>query len=111
MAGEPAAQEPQLAHIVFFALFISTAENRRKLADACKKYLTGHPGEVYFSVGTPNPDLKREVNDRDFDVALHVVFENRAAHDAYQTAPRHLKFIEENMATWKKVRVFDSDVR
>jgi hypothetical protein len=41
---------------------------------------------------------------------LHVVFENRAAHDAYQTAPRHLKFIEENKATWKKVRVFDSDV-
>ncbi|HEV2971855.1 MAG TPA: Dabb family protein [Pirellulales bacterium] len=111
MAAEPKVREAQLAHIVFFALNDSTPENRRKLVEACKTHLTDHPGEVYFSVGTPNPDLQRDVNDRDFDVALHVVFESRAAHDAYQSAPRHLKFIEENKATWKKVRVFDSDVR
>jgi Stress responsive A/B Barrel Domain len=111
MAAEQAAREAQLAHIVFFALNDSTPENRRKLVAACETHLKGHPGEVYFSAGTPNPDLKREVNDRDFDVALHVVFENHAAHDAYQSAPRHLKFIEENKATWKKVRVFDSDLR
>ena len=42
------------------------------------------------------------------DVALHVVFDSRDAHDAYQTAPRHLQFIEENRADWAKVRVFDS---
>ena len=33
-----------------------------------------------------------------------------AAHDAYQKAERHLKFIEENEDTWKKVRVFDSSL-
>ena len=54
-------------------------------------------------------DLDRSVNDRDFDVGLHLVFKDRAAHDLYQNAPRHLQFIEENKATWKKVRVFDSD--
>jgi hypothetical protein len=54
--------------------------------------------------------MQRDVNDRDFDVALHVVFRNRAAHDKYQTHPRHLKFIEEAKALWKKVRVFDSYV-
>jgi hypothetical protein len=100
---------PQLAHIVFFAIKESTPTNRQKLVDACHRYLTGHPGEVSFSVGTL-ADLSRDVNDRDFDVALHIVFENRAAHDAYQTAPRHLKFIEENKADWKKVRVFDSNL-
>jgi hypothetical protein len=36
------------------------------------------------------------------------VFESRAAHDAYQTAPRHLKFIEENRENWKSVEVYDS---
>jgi nitrilase len=52
----------------------------------------------------------RDVNDRDFDVALHLVFESKAAHDKYQTHPRHLKLIEENKHLWSKVRVFDSYV-
>jgi hypothetical protein len=38
------------------------------------------------------------------------VFKSMAAHEAYQKAERHLKFIEENKANWKKVRVFDSYV-
>ena len=50
------------------------------------------------------------MNDRDFDVALNVVFQDAAAHDAYQKAERHLKFIAENKGNWKKVRVFDSYV-
>ena len=54
--------------------------------------------------------MNREVNDKEFDVALHVVFKNRAAHDEYQTAPRHVKFIEESKPNWAKVRVFDADV-
>ena len=98
-----------LAHQVFFTLVDNSPQNCQALVDACQKYLTDHPGTVFFSVGLLTPDLDREVNDLDFDVALSVVFENRAAHDAYQTAPRHLEFIAENKATWKKVRVFDSD--
>ena len=47
-------------------------------------------------------------NDRDFDVALHIVFEDRKAHDQYQDAARHKQFIDENKESWKKVRVFDS---
>jgi hypothetical protein len=65
---------------------------------------------VHFSAGTLNDELARPVNDRAFDVALHVVFESKAAHDAYQQDPRHLQFIEENKPNWKQVRVFDSDV-
>ena len=76
-AAAPAAKTTQLAHMVYFTLNDSTPENRQKLVDLCKKYLTKHPGEVYFSVGTL-ADLKRDVNDRGFDVALNVVFESRA---------------------------------
>lgn len=103
------AGSPKLAHCVFFSLVEPTDEARKKLVAACHRHLTGHPGEVSFSVGTLS-DLARSVNDRDYDVALMIVFEDRAAHDVYQTAPRHLKFIEENKAGWKKVRVFDSDL-
>jgi hypothetical protein len=101
---------PQLVHNVFFTLKESNESNRNKLIAACKKYLTKHPGEVYFAVGPLCNDLKREVNDLDFDVCLTIVFKDKAAHDTYQDAKRHIDFIEECKAMWKKVRVFDSYV-
>lgn len=104
------AADRQLAHMVFFTLAEDTPENQQKLVAACDKYLTGHDGTVYYSAGSIAQELDREVNDREFDVALHLVFENRAAHDKYQTHPRHLKFIEENKQLWSNVRVFDSYV-
>lgn len=97
-----------LAHNVYFALKDPTPDNRRKLVEACHKYLSDHPGVLFYCAGTL-ADLAREVNDRDWDVGLHVIFVDRAAHDAYQQAPKHLKFVEENKPTWKKVRVFDTD--
>jgi hypothetical protein len=99
-----------LAHNVFFTLNDGSDASRAKLVQACKKYLTGHSGTLFFACGTLAKDLARPVNDRDFDVGLHIIFETQAAHDAYQEAPRHEKFIEENRGTWKKVRVFDSEV-
>jgi hypothetical protein len=100
--------EPMLSHDVYFALKDNSPRARDELVAACKKYLSKHPGEVFFAVGTLNEELKREVNDRDFDVALHIVFKDKASQDKYQTAERHEQFIAENKANWKKVRVFDS---
>ena len=105
------AAKLHVVHNVFFTLNDSTPDGRRNLVDACRKYLTGHPGTVYFSAGELCPSLARPVNDREFDVGLHVVFESMAHHDAYQNDPRHLQFIAENKPTWKKVRVFDSEVQ
>lgn len=101
---------PLLSHDVYFTLDDDSPKAQQQLVAACHKYLKDHPGVVFFAAGTLNPDLAREVNDRAFHVALHVVFEDRAAHDAYQVAADHKKFIEENKHNWKKVRVFDSDV-
>jgi hypothetical protein len=97
-----------LAHNVFFALHDASDAAVAKLVAACKKYLANHPGTVFFACGTLAKELDRPVNDRDFDVGLHVVFQSKADHDAYQTAPLHDQFIAENKANWKKVRVFDS---
>jgi hypothetical protein len=97
-----------LVHNVFFTLKEHTPEAREKLVEACKKHLTKHEGEVFFSAGPRCEDLKREVNDLDFDVALTIVFESQSAHDKYQDHKRHLEFIKENKDSWKKVRVFDN---
>ncbi len=106
-AGE-AADGPQLAHMVYFKLKDNSGGARAKLVAACKLYLTGHEGTVYFATGTLAGDMKREVNDLNFDISLHLVFANKAAHDKYQDHPRHLRFVEENKENWEKVRVFDS---
>jgi hypothetical protein len=70
--------------------------------------LTVQSGIVFFACGVLDTELRREVNDLDWDVGLHIVFENRLAHDAYQEDAAHKMFIEQNKPTWAKVRVFDS---
>src|SRR5438094_7679644 len=102
---------PMIVHNVYFSLKDNSAAAKEKLIAACKKHLTKHPGEVFFAAGTLAGELNRPVNDRDFDVALHIVFQDRKAHDEYQDAPRHQQFIDENKENWKKVRVFDSLVQ
>lgn len=99
-----------LAHNVFFTLKDDSPEAQQTLLEACQKYLTGHEGTTFFAAGTLTPDLNRPVNDQDFQVALHVIFETRQAHDDYQVSERHQQFIAENKDGWAKVRVFDSDV-
>ena len=99
----------KLAHHVFFTLVDRSEASRHSLVDACKKYLDDHDGVVDFSVGVREAELDRPVNG-DYDVSLHVIFSDRAAHDVYQTAPRHLEFIAEQKAGWAKVQVFDSNL-
>ncbi len=99
-----------ISHDVYFTLHDGSENNIRSLIAACHKYLSGHPGVVFYAAGGLEPELARPVNDRDFHVALHVVFTDRAAHDDYQVAERHLQFISEHKASWKQVRVFDSIV-
>ena len=104
-------QLPLLAHNIFFTLHDGSPEAVARLVAACHANLKDHPGVEFFAAGTRADGLDRPVNDLDFHVGLHIVFRSRADHDRYQTAPRHLKFIEENKATWKQLRVFDSEIR
>ncbi|QDU61594.1 Stress responsive A/B Barrel Domain protein [Planctomycetes bacterium Pan216] len=103
-------EEPMIAHNVYFSLKDKSPEKRQALIDACHRYLAKHPGTVFYAAGPLAEDLDRPVNDRNFDVGLHVIFKDQASHDKYQDAPMHLKFIEEQKDNWDNVRVFDSAV-
>ncbi|MEZ6138876.1 MAG: Dabb family protein [Pirellulaceae bacterium] len=100
----------KIAHMVYFTLENNSPEQVQHLLSEMRRCLDKHPGLEYFGCGTLTPDLSRPVNDKDFDVSLHTVFADRAAHDAYQVDPRHLEFIENNKSNWKTVRVFDSNI-
>lgn len=97
-----------LVHNVYFTLKDGSPANIKALTEACHKYLDEHEGVTYFAAGPVVEELSRPVNQKDFHVCLCVAFKDKAAHDVYQTHPRHLQFIEENKPTWASVRVFDS---
>ncbi|MEC7726235.1 MAG: Dabb family protein [Planctomycetota bacterium] len=97
-----------LAHDVYFELRDSSPGARQRLIDSCYEKLAPIAGITFFAAGDRDAELTRPVNDQAFHVALHVYFVDRAAHDAYQDDPAHLAFIEDNLANWKSVRVFDA---
>ncbi|MCA8975781.1 MAG: Dabb family protein [Planctomycetes bacterium] len=101
-------KNPGLVHDVYFALVDASPAARQTLIDACHDKLAGIAGVESLVAGNRDEELTRDVNDRDYDVSLHVRFTDRAAHDAYQTAPEHLQFIAANRDNWKSVRVFDT---
>jgi hypothetical protein len=112
-AGSASAQPTgeRLSHSVYFTIKEKTPAARERLVAACVRYLKPHPGVVFFAAGARAEDLQREVNDLDFDVALHIVFDSKANHDRYQSAELHRRFIDENQQAWSRVRVFDSIVK
>ena len=108
LASDTKKASVMLSHDVYFTLKSDSPEAREALVAGCNKYLSKHPGVVWFAAGALVEEHQREVNDRDFDVALHIVFKDKASHDKYQDADAHHEFIEEFRENWESVRVFDS---
>ena len=61
-------------------------------------------GDVGKPAGTNRPIIERS-----YAYSLLLVFENKAAHDEYQTHPIHLKFIENCSMLWERVLIYDSE--
>lgn len=99
-----------LAHAVYFTLHDASPQNLQAALASVRELLSGHEGMTYFAAGRRGEEFARPVNDAAFDVALFTVFRDKAAHDRYQTHPRHLAFVAGNQKLWKSVRVFDAYV-
>jgi hypothetical protein len=99
-----------LAHTIFFSLVDNSPAAKQRLVAACRKQLSGHPGTVFFAAGTRAEEFQWSVSDLDFDVALYLVFSDKASQDAYQDSARHQQFLDENEANWKTLRAFDAYV-
>ena len=102
------ADETAVGHMVFFELKEKTPEAKKMLVDACYKLLKNHEGVLYFSAGPRAEDQKEPVSATEWDVALHIVFKDKASLQKYIPHPDHKKFVDENKASWKGVKVYDS---
>ncbi len=98
-----------IAHNVFFTLHDNSPAAVEAMIADCHRDLAPLPGIVFCAAGTCS-DVDRAVSDREYDVALHVVFKDRAALDAYMSDPKHVAFMDKHGGNWKEVRVFDSCV-
>ncbi len=99
-----------LLHDVFFTLIDDSADAIDRLVRSCHANLKGHDGVEFYAAGVLAQDCQRDVNDRGFHVALHLIFTDKASHDRYQVSDFHQKFIAANKSNWKQVRVFDAYV-
>jgi len=62
----------------------------------------------FGDIGRP-ATTDRPVIDRSYSYSLLLVFENKAAHDAYQPHPIHQKFVETCSPLWDKVLIYDAE--
>lgn len=99
-------------HSTYFKLKAgSTSDTRANYINACYEYLSASTGMMSFWVGELAADMVRSVNDRNFDVAMHQVFQNRQMFDLYNGQdPRHDQFVSEvgRWASGTTRRVLDS---
>lgn len=99
-----------ISQVVTFRLRDDSAERVEALVEDARRSLSGHPGTRFFAVGTRSAHLNGPANVRDFDVSLHVVFEDSDAHERYQGSEAHLAFIARNRSNWAEVRILNSNV-
>jgi len=84
----------KIAHSVYCTLVDKSPAARQKIVESCNKHLSGHPGSTFLGVGVLTEELNRPVNDREFQVAFHVVFDSLEYHNKYQVSDGLSQFIE-----------------
>ena len=95
------------SHIVIFWTDPAKPEAADQVIAGANKYLKSIPGVLQFHVGKMVPS-HRPVVDQSYQVALNLVFPNKAAQDAYQVHPQHVAFVEQVLKpVGKKVVVYD----
>ena len=96
-----------LSHIVIFWTDPARPEAAAELLAGAQQYLKDIPGVIHFHAGRMVPS-HRPVVDQSYQVALNVIFADKAAEQAYQAHPLHLEFLERVFhRTCKKVLVYD----
>lgn len=99
---------PKVLHTLYFILFDRSEESCKAYIDTSVKYLSGHPGMIEFSIGTLAYDLRRNISDLNFDVAMSILFENIAAYEDYEKSPGHATFLKETAGLVSSTRAFDA---
>src|SRR5205085_4524040 len=95
-------------HAVYFWLKKDlTAEKRAAFHQGVAMLKSVESADAVY-IGAPAA-THRPVVDRTYDVALVVLMNDLAAHEAYQVDPIHRAFVEQFASHWDKVVIYDSE--
>lgn len=106
MAEQPEARP--VAHMTYFSLVDHSDATLEVFIGLCKKYLSSHSGQTFFSIGPRATEMTRDVNVLTFDVAMSMIFKSIDDYQAYRAHPRHIEFIRESVGLSAERSVFDS---
>ncbi len=81
------------SHVVIFWTKAGIPDAADRLLAGTEQYLRPIPGALCFHAGRMVPS-HRPVVDQSYQVALNIVFPDKASQDAYQVHPLHLEFVE-----------------
>ena len=98
-----------LVHSVYFWLKPDLTPAQRDDFRRGVETLAGIPCVEKVYVGRPAAVPDRPVVDKSFGVALTVICKDVAAHNAYQSDPIHLAFIERWKPYWTRVQIYDAE--
>jgi hypothetical protein len=90
---EPKASETRFSHVVIFWTKPENPKAADELIAGMQRYLKPIPGVLQFHVGRMVPS-HRPVVDQSYQVALNLLFPDKATQDAYQVHPLHIEFVE-----------------
>ncbi len=95
------------SHVVIFFTDPAIPDAADQLLAGANQYLKPIPGVLQFHVGKM-VGSHRPVVDQTYQVALNLVFPDKASQDAYQVHPQHVEFVEKVFKrVCKKVIVYD----
>ena len=81
------------SHVVIFWTKSDQAGATEALLAGAEKYLKPCPGVQHYHCGRM-ASSHRDVVDQTYQVALNLIFEDKASQDAYQEHPLHVEFVE-----------------
>jgi hypothetical protein len=95
------------SHVVIFWTDPNKPSAADELIAGGQKYLKDIPGVLHFHIGKM-VGSHRAVVDQSYQVALNLVFPDKAAQDTYQDHPQHIEFVEKSFKpNCVKVVVYD----
>lgn len=94
-------------HVYFWLKAPGNEQDLADLIDGLRK-LSAVKTIREWHIGKP-AGTRRDVIDSSYSVSWMLIFDDRAAQDAYQTDPIHLDFVKNCSHLWEKVVVYDSE--
>ncbi len=95
------------SHLVVFWTDPDRPTAAQEVLDGANKYLKDIPGLTLFHAGKMVGST-RPVVEQSYQVALNIVFPDKASEQAYQAHPQHVEFVEKIVKPLvKKLVIYD----